>query len=89
MHRLAERLPAYTVACSTRCRRFGMSCRGPGEHGGAFSNSRFQGGDAEKRPQLSVARRLSSPQVTIMVARVVQAQYEHGVLRPTERLASS
>ena len=31
-------------------------------------------------------RRLASPHVTIMVVRVVQAQYEDGVLRPTERL---
>jgi predicted DNA-binding antitoxin AbrB/MazE fold protein len=29
---------------------------------------------------------LSPPHVTIMVVRVVQAQYEDGVLRPTERL---
>jgi predicted DNA-binding antitoxin AbrB/MazE fold protein len=31
-------------------------------------------------------RRLSPAHVTIMVVRVVQAQYEDGVLRPTERL---
>ena len=31
-------------------------------------------------------RRLSPPHVMIMLVRVVQAQYEDGVLRPTERL---
>jgi len=37
------------------------------------------------KPALTL-RRLSPPHVTIMVVRVVQAQYEDGVLRPTEPL---